>query len=464
MNQSTTDYPSSRRHFMLGGAAIAGAAGLASQMASADAASCSNDATPSCSATVFDVTQYGALRSESWNWSVGDSADAFARAISAAKRAGGGTVFVPRGFYTVGSSILINAGNIRIVGDGRGITIIAGVNVNGAIISFNTTVTDTQIVNCSVEDLTLYGSTLPRAADHAIAMYHTSKCVLRSVEFRSSLKTTGSSSLLFIANSWINHFYDLHFVGSASYAGLHIHRDDGSESSNALHFFGCNFFSNGTPNAIVIDANSNSAAITGEVYSFNGITCQGYSNGIGVWAKRGEGIDIRGYYGEGNNVDIRLGDHTDASVVRGVTIENWRPLSSSIGIHLDQCAGVKIGFGVTRNTQRPILVGRATGVFLFARNAKLESLVSFDPAYARPRTGVMIFDGDAHAYPDWPTPNAMGIIMKSDADDGRHFKLFVNADGKVCTEEYAISSSYLQPKSPANVVVPCSCGGAGSGV
>jgi len=461
------DNSSSRRNFMFGSAVAAGAVGLVSQLASAGVAACdSGDTTPTVVPRVFDIMQYGAHRSDQpWNWNMCESNSAFAGAINAAKLAGGGIVFVPRGFYLVTSSILIDASNIRLVGEGRGITVIAGVDVSGAIISFNTAVTDTQVTNCSVEDLTLYGSSVPvRAADHAIAMYHTARCTLRNIEFWSNLKTTGDSSLLYIANSWVNHFYDLHFVGNASYASLHIHRDSLEHSgltSNALYFFGCNFASSGTPNAVVIDVGADEGTISGEVYSFHGITCQAYS-GTGFWIKRGQGVDIQGFYGEGNNVDIRLGDHADASFARSVSIENWRTLSSNIGIHLDQCTHVKIGVGMARSTIRPVYVGRASGVFLFARNAKSESLVSFDPTYARARTGVMIFDGDAHAYPDWPAvPNAMGIIMKSDADDSNHFKLFINADGKVCTEKYVINSTYLQPESPPNIVVPCTLDSSG---
>jgi len=54
---------------------------------------------PAAGRPVFDITAYGAKRDAS-----APATEAFAKAIAAAKAAGGGTVYVPAGHYTSGPS------------------------------------------------------------------------------------------------------------------------------------------------------------------------------------------------------------------------------------------------------------------------------------------------------------------------------------------------------------------------
>ena len=56
---------------------------------------------PAAGRPVFDVTAYGAKRDGS-----APATEAFARAIAAAKAAGGGTVYVPAGHYTDRKSVV----------------------------------------------------------------------------------------------------------------------------------------------------------------------------------------------------------------------------------------------------------------------------------------------------------------------------------------------------------------------
>lgn len=67
----------------------------------------------------YNVRSYGATGNGS-----GDDAPAINAAIAAAAAAGGGVVYLPAGTYSTGSSIVINADNIVIKGDGKGSTIV----------------------------------------------------------------------------------------------------------------------------------------------------------------------------------------------------------------------------------------------------------------------------------------------------------------------------------------------------
>jgi hypothetical protein len=445
---------------------LVGVAALAAQRSQADVGSGNTVLN-----TAFDVTQYGAVpqRTSAPIYTVTDNAPAFNAAIAAAKAAGGGIVYVPRGFYVLKTSVLVNGNNIRVIGEGRGITYLAGNNISGAVISFNQSVNDNQIINCSLEDLTITGSSSPATANYCVAMLSTAKCTIRNVEFAANLKTDNSlNSSLYIAKSWVNYFCDLHFSNFAPYAHVHIYRFGGGASSNALNFSNCNLTGtgNGAPHGIVIDSDGFDNNPVGEVFNFSGIICQAYQNGTGIWVKRGEDINIQGFYGELNKVDIRLGDSgtgtrsgADGSYATAINIEGWRTWNSTqAAIWLDQCRHVKIGIGtavitdpslISANVPR-VLFGRATAVFLFARNEK-DFPVKFDPTIpAENRAGIMIFDGDAHEYPDWPVvPNKMGLIMKAystaagaDTDNsagtyGQHFKIYVDQTGVVKTEQYS---------------------------
>jgi hypothetical protein len=433
----------SRRKLLSLGTASIGALGIASAT--------SFDATAQTTANTtttgfFNVLDFGAqaVSDVTRAWEGFDSTAAINAAINAAATAktspdpsmqGGGVVYIPRGTYRITSSILISHSNIQLVGEGKVATTLYGHDVSGAMISLNSNPNDPQVRSCAIQGIAMYGTSVPVAADYMIAMYSTSRCTLRDISFSARV----SDSALLIENSWTNHFYDLHFLGYCQRAHIYINRaSTGGLTSNALMFYGCNMSSNGTPTGILTESNLSGSTV-GEMFVFNGMTCQGYQRAI--WARHGECINISGYYGEANTTDIQIGDNSQGNAfVRSVSIDSWRVLSASNGILLEQCRDVNIGNGFANSTTNPIVIGEATGVTVMA-GRDISDSISY-AANSRTRTGVMVFDGDRHAAPDWPaTPTPMGIIMRADSDtSGRHYKITVDDAGNLQTNEVAFGN------------------------
>lgn len=426
----------SRRQLLSLGTASLGALGMATSFNTT-----AQTTTTASTTGFFNVLDFGAqpVSDVTRAWEGFDSTSAINAAISAANAAntspdssmqGGGVVYIPRGTYRITSSILINHSNIQLVGDGKVATTLYGHAVSGAMISFNYNANDPQVRSCTIQGIALYGSSVPDAADYMIAMYSTSRCTLRDISFSAKV----SDSALLIENSWTNHFYDLHFLGYCQRAHIYINRaSTGGLTSNALMFYGCNLSSNGTPTGILSESNLNGSTV-GEVFVFNGVTCQGYQRGI--WARHGECINISGYYGEANTTDIQVGDNSQGNAfVRSVSIDSWRVKGATNGIVLEQCRDVNIGSGFANSTTNPIVIGEATGVTVMA-GRDMSASISYG-TNSRTRTGVMVFDGDRHAAPDWPTTaTPMGIIIRADSETkGRHFKITVDDSGNLQTNE-----------------------------
>lgn len=437
-NSENTKDEISRREVLLGSSAVLGAI----SMVPAASVYATESATTS---RIFNVIDFGAIpATDVTNLSqCPDSTDAINAAILAAATTGdttpgtshgGGVVYIPRGTYRITAPILISNNNIQIIGDGKSVTVLYGHGVSGAMLSFNSSSYDTQIQDCSVQGLTLMGTYGPKAADYMIAMYSTARCTLRDVSFSASV----TDSALLIERSWINHFYDLHFMGHCPRAHLYLHHPNISgHENNALMFFGCNFSANGTPTGILMESDRVGQSL-GSVIVLHGVTCQNYSRGI--WIRHAEGVNITGFYGEGSITDIHIGDDAGNAFARSVAIDSWMSNVTTNAIVLDQCRDVRIGNGCIKSVTNPIVIGEATGVTIDA-GRNMADKVLFAPN-KRNRTGVMIFDGDRHGPPDWPSqPTPMGIILRADSETiGRHFKITVDDAGNLQTTEVVIGN------------------------
>ena len=438
MKNNNQDVAIERRKLMKSGGIALGLIGAAG------AASATSLPEPN-SDTLFNVLDFGAEPvSDPGNAANGfDSTTAFKAAIAAASNANtspfgnfssGGVVYVPRGTYLITDSLVVATSNVQIVGEGKSVSNIYGKGITGAIVSFNTTFEDPQIQNCSLQGISFYGSSVPTAADHIVSMSNVTKSTIRDVTFGSRVNIAG----LQIENCWINNFFDLNFIGHCPKAHLYINRPYGSASSNALNFYGCNFLAGNTETGVLIESNSPGSAV-GEGLNFNGATFQGFEKAF--FARHGECINLTSFYGEDNQTDIQLGDNSSgAAFVRNVSIDSWRSLRGQNGIVIEQCREVNVGSGYAKYVTNPIVIGEGTGVnIMCGRN--MTDYVKFAPN-ARKRTGVMIFDGDRHAAPDWPAvPTPMGIVMKTDSDTkGKHFKITIDDNGAIQTTQVSFEN------------------------
>ncbi|WP_448546966.1 glycosyl hydrolase family 28-related protein [Thalassotalea fusca] len=426
-----------RRQAILGGlaATTVGTAALSSSTAYA-----SNHANNS---RVFNVIDFGAqpVIDVSTPYTGVDSTAAFQAAIDAAINAtdttqglngetGGGVIYVPRGTYRITAPLIVNASNIQIIGDGKATTALYGHGVDGAIIHLQSDTSSQQITDCSVQGLKFVGTSVPKAATSCIDMKGTSRCSLKDITFAANV----SGSSLAIEQSWINNFYDLHFIGHSEMADIYINRTSNQVgSSNALNFYGCSLLANGTPTGILVESSATGSSV-GEGFQFSGITCQGYSRGI--WLRHGGGVSINSFFGEDNATHIQLGDNSHgAAFVNDINITNWRALRGKHGIFLEQCRNVSVGTGYARQTDNTLSIGEATGVTVNAGRDIANEIKYANNA--RTRTGVMVLAGDKHAAPDWPAvPTPMGIIMRADSDvKGTHYKITVDENGNLATSK-----------------------------
>ncbi|GAA0859910.1 glycosyl hydrolase family 28-related protein [Aliiglaciecola litoralis] len=442
MSKNIDDIALERRHLMKSGGVALGLIGMATA-ATVNAST----ASPSTStqSTLFNVLDFGAEPVEDpSNMSAGfDSTDAFKAAIAAASNAitsplwnshNGGVVYIPRGTYKISETLLIQTSNIQIVGEGKAVSTLYGYGVDGAIVAFNSSYEDPQLQNCSIQGVAFYGSSVPVAADYCVVMKNVTKSTVRDVTFASKVNVAA----LLVENSWVNNFFDLHFIGHSPTAHLYINRPLGCASSNALNFYGCNFTAGQTEVGVLIESNSPGSTV-GEGLNFNGATFQGFNKAF--FARHGECINITSYYGEDNETDIQLGDNTSgAAFVRNISITSWRCLRGKNGLVLEQCREVNVGSGYAKYVDNPIVIGEGTGVSIMS-GRNMTDYVKYAPN-ARKRTGVMVFDGDRHDSPDWPAvPTPMGIVMKTDSSTkGKHFKITVDDQGNLKTTEVSFEN------------------------
>ncbi|MBR0668258.1 hypothetical protein GXW71_28150 [Roseomonas hellenica] len=108
----------------------------------------------------FDVTDFGATGD-----GVTNDRGAIQAAIDAAETAGRGTICFPAGTYNIGSGIDVTAGNIHLVGAGKGATVIRSTFASGHVITFGNGVT--QIFNLGLRDLTV-DTTVNRSSGAAV--------------------------------------------------------------------------------------------------------------------------------------------------------------------------------------------------------------------------------------------------------------------------------------------------------
>lgn len=347
--------------------------------------------------------------------------------------AGSRSLYFPSGRYIITRPLVLSAANsgMRILGEGIS-TQLYGVGVDGAVISLNQDVSQDQITNVSIRDVSIYGSTNPMSARNGIVLKNCAKCTVENVDFEGHF----AQSSLLVSQCWNNNFRTLNFSGSAVIANVYIVRERLGQSSNANNFYGMMTSNGKAPVGALL--RSESSAQLGRNNNFYGCTWQQKRNGVGIRFESGRANVVSGNYFEGEHAaHIRIGNTSAGSSVFGgsVSIDACSFQRGQYGIWLDQCYSVSINRPEFSQVDYPIVFNECSRTD-YSGNF---DLVYKDPACFRSHTGILCWDRDI---PDGPPANPSkheirppSMVMKSSGRNNEHWRMTITPSGKWHSEQ-----------------------------